>query len=126
MVYVAEVNKDLLKKFDIDQPVFYAEFGMEAFYKNYEENKGMKFKSLPKFPSVRRDLALLLNTDTSYEAVKECVEACDTTHIKDVNLFDVYQGDKLPEGKKSYAISLQLQDEEKTMNDKQIDAIMKK
>ncbi|MCK0201191.1 phenylalanine--tRNA ligase subunit beta [Ornithobacterium rhinotracheale] len=126
LVYVAEVNKDLLKKFDIDQPVFYAEFGMEAFYKNYEENKGMKFKSLPKFPSVRRDLALLLNTDTSYEAVKECVEACDTTHIKDVNLFDVYQGDKLPEGKKSYAISLQLQDEEKTMNDKQIDAIMKK
>ncbi|MGV4530200.1 phenylalanine--tRNA ligase subunit beta [Ornithobacterium rhinotracheale] len=126
LVYVAEVNKDLLKKFDIDQPVFYAEFSMEAFYKNYEENKGMKFKSLPKFPSVRRDLALLLNTDTSYEAVKECVEACDTTHIKDVNLFDVYQGDKLPEGKKSYAISLQLQDEEKTMNDKQIDAIMKK
>ncbi|MCK0204439.1 phenylalanine--tRNA ligase subunit beta [Ornithobacterium rhinotracheale] len=126
LVYVAEVNKDLLKKFDIDQPVFYAEFSMEAFYKNYEENKGMKFKSLPKFPSVRRDLALLLNTDTSYEAVKECVEACDTTHIKDVNLFDVYQGDKLPEDKKSYAISLQLQDEEKTMNDKQIDAIMKK
>lgn len=126
LVYVAEVNKDLLKKFDIDQPVFYAEFSMEAFYKNYEENKGMKFKSLPKFPSVRRDLALLLNTDTSYEAVKECVEACDTTHIKDVNLFDVYQGDKLPEGKKSYAISLQLQDEEKTMNDKQIDAIIKK
>ncbi|MGV4460276.1 phenylalanine--tRNA ligase subunit beta [Ornithobacterium rhinotracheale] len=126
LVYVAEVSKDLLKKFDIDQPVFYAEFSMEAFYKNYEENKGMKFKSLPKFPSVRRDLALLLNTDTSYEAVKECVEACDTTHIKDVNLFDVYQGDKLPEGKKSYAISLQLQDEEKTMNDKQIDAIMKK
>ncbi|MGQ1945263.1 phenylalanine--tRNA ligase subunit beta [Ornithobacterium rhinotracheale] len=126
LVYVAEVSKDLLKKFDIDQPVFYAEFSMEAFYKNYEENKGMKFKSLPKFPSVRRDLALLLNTDTSYESVKECVEACDTTHIKDVNLFDVYQGDKLPEGKKSYAISLHLQDEEKTMNDKQIDAIMKK
>uniref|UniRef100_UPI0039A42F76 phenylalanine--tRNA ligase subunit beta n=1 Tax=Ornithobacterium rhinotracheale TaxID=28251 RepID=UPI0039A42F76 len=126
LVYVAEVNKDLLKKFDIDQPVFYAEFSMEAFYKNYEENKGMKFKSLPKFPSVRRDLALLLNTDTSYEAVKECVESCDTTHIKSVNLFDVYQGDKLPEGKKSYAISLQLQDDEKTMNDKQIDAIMKK
>ncbi|QAR31087.1 phenylalanine--tRNA ligase subunit beta [Ornithobacterium rhinotracheale] len=126
LVYVAEVNKDLLKKFDIDQPVFYAEFSMKAFYKNYEENKGMKFKSLPKFPSVRRDLALLLNIDTSYEAVKEYVESCDTTHIKSVNLFDVYQGDKLPEGKKSYAISLQLQDDEKTMNDKQIDAIMKK
>ncbi|MRI63573.1 phenylalanine--tRNA ligase subunit beta [Ornithobacterium rhinotracheale] len=126
LVYVAEVNKDLLKKFDIEQPVYYAEFTMASLYKNYEENKGMKFKNLPKFPSVRRDLALLLNTDTSYNAVKECVEACDNTHIKGVNLFDVYQGDKLPEGKKSYAISLQLQDEEKTMNDKQIDAIMKK
>ncbi|MRJ11600.1 phenylalanine--tRNA ligase subunit beta [Ornithobacterium rhinotracheale] len=126
LVYVAEVNKDLLKKFDIEQPVYYAEFTMASLYKNYEENKGMKFKNLPKFPSVRRDLALLLNTDTSYDAVRECVEACDSTHIKGVNLFDVYQGDKLPEGKKSYAISLQLQDEEKTMNDKQIDAIMKK
>lgn len=126
LAYIAKVSNDLLQKFDINQPVYYAEFNLDLLFKIYEENKGMKFKKLPKFPSVRRDLALLLNTDTSYQAVRECVEACDSIHIKSVNLFDVYQGDKLPQGKKSYAISLQLQDEEKTMNDKQIDAIMKK
>ena len=125
-MHIAEVSNSLLKKFDINQPVYYAEFNMDLFFENYEKNKGVKFKNLPKFPEVRRDLALLLNKETSYTEVKNTVLPCDKTHIKSVNLFDVYEGDKLPNGKKSYAISIKLQDESKTMNDKQIDAIMNK
>ena len=126
LVHIAEISNSLLKKFDINQPVYYAEFNMNLFFENYEKNKGVKFKNLPKFPEVRRDLALLLNKETSYEEVKNTVLSCDETHIKSVNLFDVYEGDKLPKGKKSYAISIKLQDESKTMNDKQIDSIMNK
>ncbi|MBV7439878.1 phenylalanine--tRNA ligase subunit beta [Weeksellaceae bacterium TAE3-ERU29] len=126
LVHIAEISNSILKKFDINQPVYYAEFNMNLFFENYEQNKGVKFKNLPKFPEVRRDLALLLNKETSYAEVKNTVLPCDETHIKSVNLFDVYEGDKLPKGKKSYAISIKLQDESKTMNDKQIDSIMNK
>lgn len=126
LVHIANISNKLLNKFDVSQPVYYAEFNMDLLFELYSKNKGVKFKPLSKFPSVRRDLALLINKETGYNEIEKVVLNCDSTHIKSVNLFDVYEGDKLPKDKKSYAISIQLQDENKTMNDSQIDAIMNK
>ena len=81
---------------------------------------------MPKFPKVRRDLALLLDKNTEYEKLRKLVIETDKRIIKEVNIFDVYEGEKLPENKKSYAISIILQDENKTLNDKVVNKIMNK
>jgi phenylalanyl-tRNA synthetase beta chain len=81
---------------------------------------------LPKFPAVKRDLALLLDNDVSFKEIYNLSFQSEKTVLKEVDLFDVYEGGKLPEGKKSYAVSFVLQDENKTLTDKQIDKIMKK
>jgi phenylalanyl-tRNA synthetase beta chain len=86
----------------------------------------MKFTDIPKFPEVRRDLALLLNENISFESVFHLAKQTEKGLLKQVNLFDVYQGNNLPEGKKSYAISFILQDTTKTLTDVQIDKIMSK
>lgn len=126
IVHIAKIGKSLLEKFDIAQPVYYAEFNLPLLTALYEKNKGVRFEPLAKFPAVRRDLALLLDRETSYNQVKQTVIHCDQTHIRGVHLFDVYEGEKLPKDKKSYAIGVQLQDDTKTMTDSQIEAIMKK
>ena len=81
---------------------------------------------MPKFPAVKRDLALLLNKEVSFKEIYKLSFQSEKTVLKEVDLFDVYEGGKLPEGKKSYAVSFVLQDENKTLTDKQIDKIMKK
>ena len=86
----------------------------------------VKFTELPKTFSTRRDFSLLLDSAVSFESIREIAVKTDKTLLKEVNLFDVYEGDKLPEGKKSYAVSFTFQDEEKTLKDEQIDAIMNK
>ena len=105
--------------------VFFAEFDWDnviaCAYKNIVE-----FSELPKFPEVRRDLALLLNKETSYLQVKEVIMQTEKKLLREVNLFDVYQGEKLESEKKSYAVSLLLQNEDATLNDKQIEAVMNK
>lgn len=126
LVEIAQIAKKTLAKFDIEQPVFYAEFNLKTLINHYLNYTDLKFKPLSKFPEVRRDLALLLDKDKTYQEIKEVVLKTDNKHIQDVNLFDVYEGDKLAQNKKSYAVSILLKDEEKTMNDKQIDAIMQK
>jgi phenylalanyl-tRNA synthetase beta chain len=119
------VNSSILKEFSIKQEVIYADFNWDAILK-VTNRKGFKVDSLPKYPSVKRDLALLLDNATTFSEVYTTAFQSERSLLKEVDLFDVYQGDKLPEGKKSYAVSFILQDESKTLNEKQIDKVMQK
>ena len=125
-VYVrfGSVSKKLLKLYDIKQHVYFAEFSWYQLIDRRPDIK--KFKELPKYPKVRRDLAMLLDKNTEYEKLRKLVIEADKRIIKEVNIFDVYEGEKLPENKKSYAISIILQDENKTLNDKVVNKIMNK
>ena len=86
----------------------------------------MKVSNITKFPSVKRDLALMLDEKVTFKEIYDLAFQSERNLLKDVDLFDVYQGDKLPEGKKSYAVSFVLQDKNKTLEDRQIDKIMQK
>jgi len=119
------VSRKSLKKLDINSDVFYADFDWDLIVRSVRNNK-ISYTEVSKFPSVRRDLSMLLNKDISFEQLKQIALKTERGLLKEVNVFDVYVGDKLPEGKKSYALSFLLQDEEKTLTDKQIEAIMQK
>ncbi len=118
------VKKSLLKHFDIKQDVLFADFNWNIVLKNIS-NK-IKFKGIPKYPEVRRDFALLVDESVSFESIYNLARQSEKSLLKEVSLFDVYQGKNLPEGKKSYAVSFILQDAEKTLTDVQIDKIMGK
>ncbi|VXC33374.1 Phenylalanine--tRNA ligase beta subunit [Flavobacterium sp. 9AF] len=118
------IKKTILKHFDIKQEVLFADFNWGKIQK-YISNK-IKFTDIPKYPEVRRDLALLLNNTTTFEEVYKIAKQTEKKLLKDINLFDVYEGKNLPEGKKSYAVSFIIQDETKTLNDKEIEKIMSK
>ncbi len=120
---ISQVKEDLLKKVVIDQPVFYAEFDLDYLIRKHAESK-VVFRELPKFPSVRRDLALLIDEQVSYDSLRNAAFDTDKKLLKEVNLFDVYRGKNLDPGKKSYALSFIMQDESATLNDKQIDKVM--
>ena len=119
------LGKSVLKKADIKQDVMYAEFDWNTLVK-LSLKKKVSFTPLPKTQPVNRDLALLLDKSVTMEQVETTVRESERRLLRGVSLFDVYEGKNLPEGKKSYAISIVLQDEEKTMTDKQIDGIMNK
>ena len=119
------VDAKLLKAFDIDQPVCFAEIKWEPILKK-SSKKTITFSEISKFPEVKRDLALLLNTDVKFAQVKAIAQKTEKKLLKRISLFDVFEDEKLGAGKKSYAVSFILQDETKTLNDKQIDKIMKK
>ena len=119
------VDEDLAKKFDIDQPVYYAQINWNVACK-LAMKKDIKYTDLPKTLPLRRDLALLVDTNVTYDDIRLVVEGTEKKLLKSMTLFDVYESKKLEAGKKSYAISMILQDDEKTLNDKQIDAIMNK
>jgi len=119
------VKSSLLKEFGIKQEVLYADFSWDNIIKIIN-NKSIKIIDLPKFPSVKRDLALLIDSDISFEEIYKLAFQVEKKLLQSVDLFDVYEGDKLPVNKKSYAVSFILQDETKTLNDKQIDKIMQK
>ncbi len=119
------VKQRIIKRFDIKQEVFFADFNWDAILKMVKDNTIIS-KDIPKFPKVRRDLSLLIDKEVTFEAIYAIARKQNSKLIKDVTLFDVYEGDKLPEGKKSYAISFTLQDEQKTLTDKEIDALMSK
>lgn len=124
IVTFGTVRKSILKHFDIKQEVFFADFNWSAIL-NVVSAK-IKFVEIPKNPAVKRDLALLVKNDVSFADIYKTVKLVDKNLILDVSLFDVYQGNKLPEGTKSYAISMKLQDKEKTLTDTQIEKIMSK
>ncbi|MDZ4664017.1 MAG: phenylalanine--tRNA ligase subunit beta [Bacteroidota bacterium] len=124
IVEIGSVNKAHLNKFDIKQNVFYAQFNWSALVKAYKKLK-VTFVELPLYPSVRRDLAMLLDKTVKYEQLKTLALNTERKLLKEVNLFDVYEGEKLG-NKKSYALSFILQSEDATLTDKQIEKVMEK
>jgi len=125
LVEFGVVSQPILKEFSIKQEVLFADFNWDAILK-LASNKKMKVSELPKFPAVKRDLALLLDDKITYKEIHNLAFQAEKNLLKEVDLFDVYQGDKLPDGKKSYAVSFLLQDVSKTLTDKQIDKVMQK
>ncbi|MGI4727104.1 MAG: phenylalanine--tRNA ligase subunit beta [Janthinobacterium lividum] len=125
LVTFGAVAKQELKKTDVNQPVFYADFDLDLLLKQISKNK-IVYQEVSKFPAVKRDLSLLVDEQITFNQLKQTALKSERKLIKEVNVFDVYKGDKLPEGKKSYALSFVLQDEEKTLTDKAIDATMQK
>ncbi|MFY8068693.1 MAG: phenylalanine--tRNA ligase subunit beta [Flavobacterium sp.] len=118
------VKKLIIKHFDIKQEVLYADFNWGKMQK-YISNK-IKYTDIPKYPEVRRDFALLVDEKIQFEQIYTLAKQTEKSLLKEVNLFDVYQGANLPEGKKSYAVSFILQDHSNTLTDTQIDKIMSK
>ncbi|PCH76295.1 MAG: phenylalanine--tRNA ligase subunit beta [Flavobacteriaceae bacterium] len=125
LVELGVVKKGILKEFGIKQQVLFADFDWANLMK-VSNKKNIKIEALPKFPSVKRDLALLVDEKITFTEIYNVAYQAERKLLKNVDLFDVYEGDKLPEGKKSYAVSFVIQDENKTLNDKQIDKIMQK
>ena len=122
---VGIVSKKITKAFDIDNEVYYADINWKNLLQAIKSVK-VSYTELSKFPSVKRDLALLLDKNVQFADIERIAYECERKLLKAVELFDVYEGKNLEPGKKSYAVSFILQDEEKTLNDKQIDKIMSK
>ena len=125
LIEMGIITKKLLKQFGLDNPVYFAELNWTALMKVIKKNEVL-YTEVPKFPAVSRDLALLVDNSVEFAQIEQIARQTEKKLLKKVELFDVYEGDKLPAGKKSYAVNFILQDEEKTMGDKQIDAIMQK
>ncbi|HAF30742.1 MAG TPA: phenylalanine--tRNA ligase subunit beta [Bacteroidales bacterium] len=123
LVHFGTLHKKLLKEFDIDSPVYFAEFSWNNVLKSAAKNN-IRYNEIPKYPEVRRDLALLIDKELKFSKIKELAYKSERKLLKSVSLFDVFEGEKLGANKKSYAVSFILQDENKTLTDKQIDKIM--
>ena len=119
------VSRHVLKAFDIKQEVYFAELDWTALVQ-LATRHNVTYTALPKTMAVKRDLALLIDKSVTMQQIETIVRESERKLLRGVQLFDVYDGDKLPAGKKSYAINITLQDDERTLNDKQIEAVMKK
>ena len=120
---LGKVSPKLLKEYDIDQECFYAEIETETVQK-LRSKENFKFVDIPKFNKIRRDLALLVDKNVNYAELYKLAKKNPSKYLKNINLFDVYEGKNLPEGKKSYALSFELLNEEKTLEDKDITEVM--
>ncbi|MGF7038012.1 phenylalanine--tRNA ligase subunit beta [Mucilaginibacter lappiensis] len=125
LVKFGSVAAIALKKADMDKEVFYADFNFDLVLSAVRKNK-IVYEEVSKFPAVRRDLSMLIDKSVSFGQLKQIAQKTERKLLKEVSVFDVYEGDKLPAGKKSYALSFVIQDIEKTLTDKTIDAIMQK
>ncbi len=125
LVVLGLTNKTILKSFDIQQDVLYADFNWDAV-RSLVSTDNVVFANIPKYPEVKRDFALLLDNATNFKEVHDLAFETERKLLKSITLFDVYTGKTLPDGKKSYAVSFTLQDEENTLTDKRIDKIMSK
>jgi len=125
LVEFGVVSGKTLKSFGIENPVYFADFSMDAIFVELKNNK-VVFAELPKYPEVRRDLALLLDKTVQFNQLRDLAFRSERKLLQSVDLFDVYEGKGVPEGKKSYAISYILRNDEMTLNDKQIEKIMQK
>jgi phenylalanyl-tRNA synthetase beta chain len=119
------VKNSILKHFGISQEVLYANIKWDQIIEVSKYNT-IKFKPIPKYPEVKRDFALLLDESVDFVDIFKIAKQTEKQLLKSIDLFDVYTGNKLPNGKKSYAVSFVIQDEYKTLTDKQIDKIMAK
>lgn len=117
--------KKLLKKFGIESPVYYADIYWNSVFKTVRKNT-ISFREISKYPAVSRDLALLIDNTVKFSEIERIARKTERKYLKSVELFDVYEGKNLPEGKKSYAVNFILQDESQTLTDKQIEGIMSK
>jgi len=125
LAILGSVAKKQLKALDIDVPVFFADLNWNNLLIESTRNK-VSFSEISKFPEVKRDLALLIDKNISFAEIEKLAYATEKNLLRKVQLFDVYEGKNLEAGKKSYAVSFTLQDDAKTLNDKQIDGIMQK
>ena len=125
LIEMGIITKKLQRQFDIDTSVYYAELNWTALMKVIRKQKVL-YTEIAKYPAVSRDLALLIDKQVEFAQIEEIARQTEKKLLKKVELFDVYEGEKLPAGKKSYAVNFILQDTEKTMGDKQIEAIMNK
>jgi phenylalanyl-tRNA synthetase beta chain len=123
--YFGVVSKAIRKSFDIESEVFFAELNWDLLMKDSEKHK-VQFSEISRFPEVSRDLALLIDKSVTFAQIEQVALKSERKLLKNVVLFDVYEGKNLPEGKKSYAVNFIIQDEEKTLTDKQIDKVMSK
>lgn len=125
LLTIGTINPSLAKKFSIKQPVYVAEINWESLFRLIKRNK-VQFKELPKFPEVRRDLALLLDESVKYADLQLAAQKGAKKLLKQVSLFDVYRGDKIPQGKKQYALSFVFRDLEKTLTDEDVEKVMER
>ncbi|MGB1448405.1 MAG: phenylalanine--tRNA ligase subunit beta [Flavobacteriaceae bacterium] len=125
VVYYGSVAKSILNQFSIDQEVVYAEIDFATLYQ-LAFKKELIVAPIPKFPSSRRDFALLVDQGVSFDALKQVAQKVDRKILTEINLFDVYEGKNLPAGKKSYGMSFLFSDPHKTLTDKHIDKVMQK
>lgn len=125
LVSFGVVKKGILKSFDIKQDVLFANFNWDIILKLMNK-KGITFSEISKYPEVKRDFALLLDQSVTFKEIYNLAYKNERKLLRNISLFDVYEGNKLPEGKKSYAVSFTLQDDNKTLTDKQIEKIMSK
>ena len=119
------IKKEICDKFDINQEVVYAELDFTKIA-DLARNNNIRYQVKPKFPQVRRDFALLLDNEITFDALKHIALKTEKNILNSIQLFDVYEGDKLPKGKKSYGVSFYFQDPRKTLTDKHVDKIMGK
>jgi len=119
------VSPTFAKAFDVKQPVFAAEIEWPVFFELVKRDK-VKYSELPKYPEVKRDLALLLDESVSFAELRKCAFQTEKGILRQVNLFDVYRGSKIQESKKQYAISFVLRDDEKTLTDNAVESAMNK
>ena len=122
---IGVLNKTFLKQNGLQADVFYADLSWNLLLNAIKKMK-VAYTPLPKFPEVKRDLALLVDRDVSFGSIKMWAHRTERELLKSVTMFDVYEGSQLPEGKKSYAVSFLLRDDTKTLNDKQIEKVMEK
>jgi phenylalanyl-tRNA synthetase beta chain len=120
-----KLSKATLKHFDIKQDVYFADISWNDLIRALPK-KPVLYKDITKLPEVRRDLALLVDQKVTFLEIEKLAYDTEKKFLRSVNLFDVYEGDKLPEGKKSYAVSFILQDSESTLSEKQITHVMEK
>ena len=125
VVNMGKVAQSFLKIHDIKQPVYFLSINLDAFFKGIERNK-IATADLYKYPAVRRDLALLVDEKIKFQDIQKCAQQSEKKMLRDVFLFDVYQGDKLPAGKKSYAVGFILRDQQATLTDTQIEQSMER
>jgi len=125
LMNIGEIKSNILKEFDIKQAVYVAELNWDILLESVGYKK-YQFKELPKFPEVRRDLSMILDLNITYDQLLKVALKTEKNLIKSVNLFDVYQGDRIEKGKKSYALSFTLQSEEKTLTENEINSVMER
>ncbi len=125
LVYFGKINDNLCSNMDIKSEIFAADFNWDLILSLVSKNK-VKYEKISKFPEVRRDLSLLIDKSINFDQLKSIANKIDNKLLKSINLFDVYEGNKLPKGKKSYALSFIMADKEKTLTDKRVDKLMNK